>query len=115
MFSAYAADRRRCVKVGLKLAHRLRRWLKISPILGQRLVFFLVTCIYLYLLQCHTCIIQCPAENDLQVTLNTNISAGVGDSVARQARDVRSTPAQCWPNVYEVNPPPNQPRPNTPA
>ena len=38
-----------------------------------------------------------------------NTSAGVGDSVARQARDVRSTPTQCWPNVYDVDPPPNQP------
>ena len=64
-----------------------------------------------------TCIIQCPAKNGLQVTLNTKIhhSAGVGDSVARQARDVRSTPTQCWSNVYDVDPPPNQPRPNTPA
>ena len=44
-----------------------------------------------------------------------NTSAGVGDSVARQARDVLSTPTQCWPNVYDVDPPPNQPRPNTPA
>ena len=42
-----------------------------------------------------------------------NTSAGVGDSVARQARDVWSTPEQCWPNVYDVDPPPNQPRPNT--
>ena len=44
-----------------------------------------------------------------------NTSAGVGDSVARQARDVLSTPTQCWSNVYDVDPPPNQPRPNTPA
>ena len=33
-----------------------------------------------------------------------NTSAGVDDSVARQARDVRSTPTQCWPNVYDVEP-----------
>ena len=59
--------------------------------------------------------IQCPAKNGLQVSKYKNISAGVGDSVARQARDVRSTPAQCWPNAYDVDPPPNQPRPNSPA
>ena len=38
-----------------------------------------------------------------------NISAGVCDSAARQTRDVRPTSAQCWPNVYDVDPPPNQP------
>ena len=38
-----------------------------------------------------------------------NTSAGVGDSVARQAWDVRSTPTQCWLNVSNVDPQPNQP------
>ena len=64
--------------------------------------------------------------SDIDITLSSqkwltshskhkNTSAGVGDSVARQARDVRSTPTECWPNVYDVDPPPNQPRPNSPV
>ena len=51
-----------------------------------------------------------------KVTLKTKIiCAGVGNSAARQTRSVRPMTVQCWPAVYDVGPPPNQPRPNTPA
>ena len=60
--------------------------------------------------------VKCPSQKCLtNHSKYKNICAGVGDSVARQAGGVWPTPAQCWPTAYDIHPPPNQPRPNTPA
>ena len=52
--------------------------------------------------------VQCPAKIGLQVTLNTILYLRVLVTVRPDRHR-----AQCWPTVYDADPPLNQPRPHS--